>query len=58
MRIIRSNKTVQGDLTINDGDVIVDNKDKGLVIKNQASDEKRVTAVTDDGVDTLQIKDV
>jgi len=56
MNIQRSIKNVEGDLTIS-GDVIVADKDHGLVLKDQADVEKRITAITEEGVTTLAIKD-
>lgn len=63
MKILRSLKNVSGDLTVTGdvillvGDIVVSDKDSGVVLKNQSSDKKRLTVVTDEGVDTIQIKD-
>lgn len=57
MKIIRSLKNVSGDLTVKDGDVVITDKDSGIILKNQAEDEKRVTVITEESIDALQIKD-
>jgi regulator of RNase E activity RraA len=57
MKIHRSIITVAGGITINEGDVIIADKDSGIVLTDQNDDQKRVTVVDDNGVATLQIQD-
>ena len=56
-RIRRSLKTVQGDVTINEGDVVVTDNTKGVVLTQPDSDLKRVKCVEDAGQDVLEIED-
>ena len=53
--LTRSLKNVQGDLTVTDGDVIITDKDSGLILTNQSDVAKRITMVEDGGQDTLEI---
>ena len=50
MNTVTGPMTVSGDLTVTGGDVIVATTTKGVVMEN-----KRVTIVTDEGQDTLEI---
>jgi regulator of RNase E activity RraA len=46
-----------GSVTVNEGDVVVSDKDSGIVLTDQNDDQKRITVVDDNGVSTLQIQD-
>lgn len=56
--IRRSLHSVTGDLTVSEGDVVIGNKDSGLVLTNQSEDQKRVTVTEDAGQTVLEIDDV
>lgn len=59
MKILRSLKTVTGDITAKTGDVVIENPDKGMVMTNQDSAlQQRIVIVTEDGEPTIKIQEV
>ena len=57
-KIQRSLNNVSGDLTVTEGDIIVADKTKGLILTNLSDDQKRVLAREDAGHDVLEMEDV
>ena len=55
MRIIRSLQNVSGDLTITDGDLILDGDDQGIQMENNNGDPQRITVIEHEGVNTVQV---
>ena len=57
-KIQRSLHNVTGDLTVNEGDIVVDDSTKGLILTNLSDDQKRILAREDSGTDVLEMEDV
>ena len=56
--IRRSLKNVQGDVTVTEGDVIVTDPTKGLVMEDNNGDTDRIQPYDDGGVKTIKVEQV
>ena len=56
--IHRSLQNVTGDITVIDGDIVIQQVGKGLVVDNGDATNVRVNVVQDGGADVLQVEDV
>ena len=56
--IRRSLKTVEGDMTVNTGDVVVSDTSKGVVMEDQVGDTSRIKIVDDGGVKTIEVTQI
>jgi len=56
--IHRSIQTVTGNMTVNDGDVIITNPDDGLVMEDNVGDTNRLKIVDDGGVKTIEVEQI
>ena len=54
-KVRRSLQSVQGDLTVTDGDIVVEGSDNGLILENTSAELKRVTVRKDGLTDVLEI---
>lgn len=57
-KINRSLKNVTGNLTVIEGDVVVEETGKGVVINDQLGNDARVKVYDDSGVKTVLVEDV
>jgi len=56
--IQRSRQVTEGDTIVNEGDIIITNSNKGIVMEDNVGDMDRVKVVDDDGVKTIVIEEV
>jgi len=56
--IHRSIQTVTGNMTVNDGDVIITNPNDGLVMEDNVGDTNRLKIVDDGGVKTIEVEQI
>lgn len=57
MKIIRSIKTVTGDFSVSNGNIVVEGSGNGIIINDQNDAPKIITPFDDDGVDTIKVED-
>ena len=57
-KIRRSLQGVTGDLTVTEGDIIVSEVDKGVVMEDNVGDSNRMKIVDDDGVKTIEVETI
>ena len=56
--IQRSRQVTEGDTIVNEGDIIITNSNKGIVMEDNVGGMDRVKVVDDDGVKTIVIEEV
>jgi len=56
--IRRSLRNITGDITINEGDVIITDPTKGLVMEDNVGDTDRVQPYDDGGVKTVKVEEL
>jgi hypothetical protein len=55
--ITRSRTTVQGDITVNNGDIVISTPDKGVTMTDNVGDVNTLKIVDDGGVKTIVIEE-
>jgi hypothetical protein len=56
--IQRSLKTSEGSVTVNNGDVVVTDPDKGILLKDNVGDTVRIKVIDVNGIKTVEIEQV
>jgi len=56
--IQRSRTISTGDITINEGDVIITNPANGIVLEDNVGDQNRIKVIDDDGVKTIEVEEI
>lgn len=55
--IQRSRITVQGDMTITEGNVVISNPDSGIVMTDNVGDVNKLKIIDDGGVKTIVVEE-
>lgn len=57
-KIHRSLKNVQGDMTVTDGDVVVTDTTKGIIMTDNVGDTDRMKIVDDSGTKAIEVEQI